>query len=366
MVTPSYYPARGGTETVVRNLSIMLNKKGVRTDVLTFNADQKRVPKWQGKTERIDGLTVYKIPGFNLLGIFRSEIMTMKVNIIPSRFANVIKDYDLIHFHELDFSFPFFSAFIKKPKILHFHGIWVQFLKRYALSRLLMKHLTDYYISISRQMTEELIDLGIDENRILYLPNGVDADLFKPNMPKEDNLLLFVGRVAFNKGLHTLLKSLRFLEKPIRLAIIGPMDNTYRTCIMKLIDEENQKGKNEITYLGAMDQVDIVKWYQKASIFILPSYWEGFPVTILEALACETPVIATPVGGVPEIVKDYETGILTPLNNPIALAQKIQYLLDNAEVRKKFGREGRKQVIKHYSLDASVERLCRIYTQIDF
>lgn len=364
MVAPSYYPAKGGTETVVRNLSISLNKKNIHTDVMTFNADQSRNTEWHGKIERIDGFSVFRISGLNLLRFFRSDTLTMKVNVIPGRFTKILKGYDIIHFHELDFSFPFFSVFVKKPKILHFHGIYVQYLKRYHLSRMLMKHSVDYYISISRQMTEELVDLGINKNKILYLPNGVDTDAFKPYVPKEDNLLLFVGRVAPNKGLHILLESLRFLEKPIRLAIIGPVDSIYHPYIMKLVEEENQKGKHEITFLGAMDQMDIVTWYQKASIFILPSFCEGFPVTVLEALSCETPVIATPVGGIPEIVKDYKTGILIPLNNPAALAQAIQHLLDNKEARRRFGREGRKQVIENYSLEASVEKLIKIYKQI--
>lgn len=227
-----------------------------------------------------------------------------------------------------------------------------------------MKHLVNYYLSISKQMTEELFDLGIDRNKIGYLPNGIDTNVFKPHEQKEENLLLFVGRVTPNKGLHILVKSLRYLEKPVRLAIIGPLDRDFRPYVLKLVKDENQKGKHEITYLGTMDNADTVGWYQKASLFVLPSLFEGFPVTILEALSCETPVMATPVGGIPEVVKDHETGILTMSNNPVALAQAIQHLLDNKKVRTKFGREGRKQVIKHYSLDASVEKLCGIYRQI--
>jgi glycosyltransferase involved in cell wall biosynthesis len=114
-----------------------------------------------------------------------------------------------------------------------------------------------------------------------------------------------------------------------------------------------------------MDQADIIKWYQKASLFVLPSFGEGFPVTTLEALSCETPVIATPVGGIPEIVKNYENGILIPPNDPAALARAIQYLLENKKIRTKFGREGRKRIIKHYSLEASVKKLCWIYEQLN-
>jgi glycosyltransferase involved in cell wall biosynthesis len=366
MITPCYFPVKGGTETVVRNLSILLNKANIHTDVLTFNTDQWRTPIWQGKIENNDGFSIYKIPALNLLGVLHSYRLTMRVNLIPSRFMNVLNKYDILHFHELDFSFPLFSSLVRKPKILHCHGLDVQFLRRYWISRVLMKRLTDYYIAISRQMTNEMVGLGISRDRIFYVPNGVDVNLFKPYGSKKDNLLLFVGRVKANKGVHVLVKALRYIEKPVQLAIIGPMDNNYRPYILGLIEDENRRGKHKIRYLGQMDNTNIVKWYQKASLFVLPSFNEGFPVTILEALACETPVVATPVGGIPEIVENYNTGILTPRNDPAALANAIQHFLENKDDIVKFGREGRKQVINNFSSETHVKKLSSIYKQLTF
>jgi glycosyltransferase involved in cell wall biosynthesis len=264
----------------------------------------------------------------------------------------------------MDFSFPFFSFMVRKPKVIHFHGIDVEFLKRYHLSRMIMKHLLNYYISISRKMTDQLLDLGINRHEIAYLPNGVDVNLFRPNGEKTDNLLLFVGRVTLHKGLNVLVKSLHYLKKPVHLVLIGPVENTEKTTIFKLIEDETQRGQHKITYLGVMNNVDIIKWYQKATLFVLPSFYEGFPITIIEALSCETPVVATPVGGIPEVVEDHKTGTLIPLNNPIALAEAIEYLLDNKGIRDKYGQEGRKKVIQTYSLEKSVEKLTQIYRQI--
>jgi len=367
MVTPCYYPIKGGTETVVRNLSISLNRKSVHTDVMTFNMDQRWNPRWQGRTETIDGITIFRIPALNWYPFTHSNRVTLGINLVPSRFTNILKHYDIVHFHEFDLSFPLSSSLIRKPKIIHCHGVDTQFFRRYHLSRMLLKHLAGLYISISRQMTEDLLTLGIHRNKIVYLPNGVDTSLYTPRGQKEDNLLLFVGRLTANKGLHVLVKSLGHLEKSVRLAIIGPAswDREYYLDVLESIEKETQKGKHEIIYLGAMDQPDIIEWYQKASLFVLPSFAEAFPVTILEALSCETPIIASSVGGIPEVVKDYENGILTPPNDPVALAHAIQYLLDNKEVRTRFGREGRKHVIKYYSLEASVIKLCEIYEQFN-
>jgi len=365
MVTPCYYPVKGGTETVVRNLSIALNKIGTHTDVMTFNMDRKWNPKWKGKTEKIDGITVFKIPALNWLPIEHSPRVTSGINLIPGRFTHLLKSYDIIHFHE-DLSFPLFSILVKKPKLFHIHGGITWEIKRSHLSKAILNHIADFYISISRKMEKDLLEQGIAKHKITYLPNGVNTKLFSPIRKKENNLLLFVGRITLGKGLHILLDSLHHLKEPVHLVIIGPADwsHKYYQDMLKLMEMENRKGRHQITYLGALDQTDVVKWYQKASIFILPSFGEGFPVVTLEALSCETPVIATPVGGIPELVRNHENGILVPPNESINLAKAIQFLLENKEIRTRFGREGRKRVVKNYSLEAVVKKLRRIYEQL--
>ena len=363
MVSPCYYPVKGGTETVVRNLAIALNKNKIHTDIMTFNVNQIRIPKWQGKIEKSDGITVYRIPALKLIDSYR---ITSGINFIPGKFFNFMQNYDIIHFHEFELSFPFFSFLIKKPKIIHLHGISYDFLKMHHISRFLLKHLAHVYISISKQMTKELIMLGIPKNKIVYLPNSVNVELFKPSKQKEDNMLLFVGRISKGKGLHVLIRSLQYLKRPVRLVIIGPpdQDRTYYRQILNLIRKENRKGKHEIKHLGSMDQTEVIEWYQKASICILPSFGEGFPVTVLEALACETPVIATPVGGVPEVVKNGQTGVLVPPNEPIILAKVMERLLENDDVRFCMGRKGRELVIKWYSLERAASKLIMIYKHL--
>jgi glycosyltransferase involved in cell wall biosynthesis len=365
MVTPGYYPVKGGTETVVRNLSILLNKSGVHTDVMAFNMNRKWNPKWSGKIEKIDGITVFKISGLDYLPITHSPRITLGVNLIPGRFAHILKKYDIIHFHEADFSFPLFSFHIKKPKILHIHGN-IDILKRDYIRRFMLKHIADLYIAISEQMRKDLTDLGIPKEKTAYLPNGIDVKKFCPSKEKEDNQLLFVGRITPGKGLHVLLKSLRYLKESTYLVIVGPSDWNlqYYQNALSTLKKINSEGKHKITYLGALDQAKIIELYQKASIFVLPSFSEGFPVTILEALSCETPVVATPVGGIPEVVRNYENGFLVPPNNPPKLAEAIQYLIDNKDIRTRMGREGRKWVTTNFSLDVITKKLCDIYQNI--
>jgi len=229
-----------------------------------------------------------------------------------------------------------------------------------------MKNVADLYISISSRVEKNLMELGISKEKIKYLPNGVNTKLFNPQGEKEDNLILFAGRITWGKGLHVLLKCLHYLKRSVRLVIAGSADWSlgYHQGMLTRIEKENQMGKHKIEYIGALDQQSIIEWYQKASIVVLPSFMEAFPVVILEALSCETPVIATPVGGVPEVIRSGKNGILVPVNNPEKLAEAIQYLLDNEDVRVRLGLEGRKLIKRNFSLDVIAKKLCNIYTNI--
>jgi len=214
-------------------------------------------------------------------------------------------------------------------------------------------------------MKKELIDIGIPGDKVRVLPNGIDTNIFYPQGEKEENLILFVGRVCREKGIDTLTRALTYLKTPTNLIIIGPKDWNPRhfSEILELIRKENEKGKHKVVYLGAKTREEIIKYYQKASMLVLPSQREGFPMVILEALACETPIIATNVNGIPEILQNNECGLIIPPNNPQKLGEAIQFLLDNKETRIKFGRKGRETVKKRFSMDAVVEKLCKIYDE---
>jgi len=366
MVTPSYYPIKGGAEAVVQNLAIHLNKIGVKTDILTFNMNQKWKPLWQAKIEKTDGITIFKIPALNWLPINHSDRITLGINLIPGRFRHHLKKYDIIHFHGADLTFPLFSCTVKKPKIFHCHGLSLDFYRRYHLSRWILKNTADIYIAISQNMQKQFIDLGIPQNKIRLLHNGICLKNFYPYKEKMDNLVLFVGRITYIKGLHILLESLPYLKTKTHLVIIGPpsWDIEYFKKMLTRIENENRKGIHKITYLGEQEPTNIIKWYQKASIFVLPSLIEAFAVVNLEALACETPVIATNVGGIPEVIHHGKNGILIPPNNPKKLAEAIQYLLDNKDLRTKLGREGRKLIMENFSYRVITRRLRRIYEEM--
>jgi glycosyltransferase involved in cell wall biosynthesis len=214
-------------------------------------------------------------------------------------------------------------------------------------------------------MKNDLIELGISEDRIKLLPNGVDTTLFSPSEKKEDNLLLFVGRITFIKGLHVLIESLNYIETPVRLVIFGPIDkySKYSEDILSAIERTNKIGKHKLYYMGKADQKDLTKWYPRASIFVSPSIRDAFPMVNVEALSCGTPVVSTNVGGIPEVICDGINGILVPPYDAKKLANAIEYLLCNENVRNRYGKEGRKWVEENLSIKALARRLIKIYEE---
>jgi len=226
--------------------------------------------------------------------------------------------------------------------------------------------MADIYVAISQCMQKELTELGVHPSKIRYIPNAVDTNVFQPDGNREENLILFVGRITFGKGLHVLLKALHYLKTKVHLVIIGPSDwdIQYFQEIENEIDQENRNGVHTITYLGEQGQDTIVQWCQKASIFVLPSYREACGLAILEALSCETPVVATDIDGIREVVVNGKDGLLVSTSNFMELASSIQYLLDNELVRTSFGREGRKRVLKDFSYDEAITRLSQIYKEL--
>jgi len=364
MVTPSFFPIKGGTETVVKNLSVGLNRIGIHTDVMTYNMEQKWRPVSRGETQNVFGLKVFKIPGLNWFPIEHSDRITSRINLIPGRFRGLFKNYDVIHFHDGgDLSFPFFSFLTRKPKILHLHGLNLDYYQRYFLGKFILKNVANLYIPIFQDISKELVRLGIKERKIKCLPNGIDIDVFRPILKKRSNMVLFVGRIDPLKGLHVLLKSIRMINRRVHLVIIGPhgWNRSYVSSVLTMVKRMKEYSNLTVTYLGELQIEKIVRWYQEASVLVRPdTQGASGGLTSLEALACGTPVIAT--GN--DIVKDGVNGILVPYNDSTKLADAIEYLLENEDVRIRLGKEGRLLIEKNYSNKVIVERLSHIYEKL--
>lgn len=171
-----------------------------------------------------------------------------------------------------------------------------------------------------------------------------------------------VARLRVEKGQKTLVKALVEVVKAIpavQLLMIG--DGPDKLELMRLSEDLGVSGN--IVWLGQQDQAEVYKLYVVMDVVVVPSLFEGFGLTAAEAMAAGIPVIASNVDGVAEVVKDGVTGALFPVGNWQALAESLIHLLNNPQLAKKFGQNGRDRVQEYFSLDQFSASMLRLYGQ---
>jgi glycosyltransferase involved in cell wall biosynthesis len=252
----------------------------------------------------------------------------------------------------------------------------------------------DLILGCSRHITDKVRQSFPSlAGRCQTLYNGVDLATFV-NDPKknekrlEPKQLLFVSKVSPEKGLHVLLEAFKeVVEKNpcVRLEVVGSL-NAWPLGFLIWLSEDSKVQKlasfhrkgsssyfdyltrrcvslnisNNVTFHGRIPHEEVVKFYQAADVFVLPSFTEAFNMDIIEAMACQVPIVATKVGGNPEAVEDGKTGLLVESGNSRALTNAILELLSNEALRRKMGKIGRKQV-ESLSWDNIVTNLLQLY-----
>ena len=190
-------------------------------------------------------------------------------------------------------------------------------------------------------------DYGADATRVRVIPNGCDSATFhlgdrasarhSLGVPPDAELVLYVGRLVAEKGLRELLEAMHLLaaQRPhLQLVMIGggPMQDELRTLTA---------GNDGVRLMGALSPEAVAQWMVAADLITLPSYSEGHPNVLVEALACGRPVVATAVGGIPEVV-DAACGVLIPSRDAAALAagltQVLEHTWDEAALSRRFSR----------------------------
>ncbi len=227
--------------------------------------------------------------------------------------------------------------------------------------------LTNHIISNSEAGKKILIErTGVKEEKISVIYNGVSAKKpcpvqVKENTKRRDRIKIgFIGRLTKLKGLIYLLESIAQLKnKKISLVLIG--DGPERENLEKLSRELNIE--NQVKFLGRKENA----WEYMANfdVFVLSSLWEGTPNVILEAMSQGVPVIATHVGGIPEMIDDGKTGFLTESKNPKVLAEKINYVLGLSQSElEEIIKKARKTVEEKFSLGKMINEHENLYREI--
>ena len=248
-------------------------------------------------------------------------------------------DFDIIdaHFYYPDgVAAALIAKYFGKPFVVTARGSDINLISQYRIPRSLIiwaAHKAQASIGVCNALISRLENLGADPSKLLVLRNGVDLNLFSPLDKVEarknlglmnGNLLLSVGNLIDLKGHDIAIKALQYIPG-VNLAIIGKG---------KLLDELKdlalRLGVHErVQFVGPVIQQSLSQWYSAADILVLCSSREGWANVLLESMSCGTPVIATAVGGTPEVVQSDHVGRLMSARTPECLAQCVQEIFSD-------------------------------------
>jgi starch synthase len=254
----------------------------------------------------------------------------------------------------------------------------------YALSswceRTALDH-ADAVIAVSGAMRDAVLELypQVDPARIEVIHNGIDPDEFRPD-PSTDALprygvdpgrpyVLFVGRISRQKGIDLLLEAVRSLDPSAQFVLCAGSADTaeLREEVARTVGEL-QRQRTGVLWLEEMvPRADLIQLITHAAVLAVPSVYEPLGIVNLEAMACETAVVASAVGGIPEVVADGETGLLVPYDptDPAgftaALAARIDELLADPGRAREMGAAGRRRVLEEFTWRSIAERTAALY-----
>jgi glycosyltransferase involved in cell wall biosynthesis len=226
---------------------------------------------------------------------------------------------------------------------------------------------SDFVVGVSPAATSDLVAGGFPADRVATIPNGIDINRrVEPAAVRaefdleEAELLVSVGRYVEEKDYPTLVDAVGLLisKHPRLRALIvgeGPLDR----ALQKKIDDAGLEKIVKLTGLRT-DAIDIAS---AADVFVLSSVSEGLPLALLEAMAHGRAVVATRIGGIPDLIADGENGVLVPTADPAALAEAIGRVLDDPILRTRFGEAGRACVARFHSEDAMLEDYEKLYLE---
>ncbi|MEX2583184.1 MAG: glycogen synthase [Gemmatimonadota bacterium] len=250
----------------------------------------------------------------------------------------------------------------------------------------------DGVIAVSAAMKEDVQALyGVDPDRVRVIHNGIDPEEYRPR-PSEEVLtrigvdprrpiVLFVGRITRQKGILHLVRAIEHMQSDAQIVLCAGAPDTEEigTEMTALVEEAKRSSSAPVIWVAEMlPKEEIIALYTHADVFVCPSVYEPFGIINLEAMACETPVIASAVGGIPEIVVPRETGLLVPFESEgdgsaeprdphgfsRALAAAVDELMSDSGRRSAMGKAARRRVLEHFSWSSIAEQTASFYAEL--
>lgn len=366
MMIQAYLPLLGGAERQLAALGPLLKNQGVDISVIT-----RRYPGLK-KFELIEGVPVYRLPAPG-----PKPVASLSFSLAALPLLGRLRP-DVIHAHEL--LSPTTTAVTAKrrfgipvvAKVLRGGALGdLAKLERKPFGRQRMqtfKQQVDHFIVISQEIDAELAAWGVAPEKRVFIPNGVDTQRFAPLRPPEKERLrqelglgvgdtaVYAGRLVPEKCVDQLIglwPQIREIYSRAQLLVLGTGPEEVRL---------KQLAGEGVHFLGNV--ADVAPYLQAADLFILPSATEGLSNAMLEALATGLPVVATRVGGAPDIITHQKSGWLVAPQQPDEWLEAILTLFTLVEKRHDLGSQGRQKVVASYGLAATAEKLVELYGRI--
>ncbi len=380
MVTTSYPRWKGDYSGIfIHNLAKHLVKLNHRVFVIS--------PFYRGSKEfeQIDGVKVFRFKygkqGWKSVGYGELvlDISLKKMFHIPIIlfFAHCLRriltldsqiDFDVIH---ANFSIPTgliacaTKKIIRKPVVVHLRYTRINDEPYFSMLRPLYRYTfskCDDIIANGSWLLDLVKKAGIKRTIGHNIPNGVDKHLFHHTTAKKiRNSLLFVGHLSENKGVTDLLEAFRLISTDIP----GTELHIYGTGPMRAaVQEFASRNRLRIFTHGIVSHEKVARIMNRYQIFVLPSIAEGTPNVVLEAMACGLPVVATRVGGIPDLIENGRNGILVEPEKPIEIANAVLRLLRNRTYAAKLAREARFTVESGHSWEKCALRVANVYRHV--
>jgi len=382
-VIPVFLPARGfgGPLHHLHAIAKIFQKKGHSVVIYTSSiANPSDLSETLPEKGYIDGILVKRYPVVcKIAGYW----------ITPSMFTDLERDeYDILHAHSARSFQCDLASLVSKLKHIPFivtaHGSIgspLDFDRGLRLQTLNIAHnviakrvfkIADKVIALNRFEKQHFLQIGVDANKIAIIPNGVLLEEFKRNYYNfkekheiEGKMVVFVGRLDRVKGLDTLIEAFHLVKRQnfhdVKLVLVGE-DWGFKKRLLELCTRYNMS--TDVLFIDHPTREDIISAYQASEMFVLPSNYETFSIAMLEAFACAKPVVATTVGGIPEIIVKGKHGFLVRPHDPKELAGAIIFLLRNEDAAKKMGLAGERLIAQQFSIDIVARNIENLYKDL--
>ncbi len=370
MVLSTPFPPEEGIGYYTYNLSKILIKKGHEVIVLTRSSKNKI------QKQEINGIKVIRAP-FIPLYPFYLYLHGLSMNKI---FKRLEPEIDIVHFHTplpsliktdlptlLTIHTPMLTDY-RLVKMRSLYGIFSKISARLVSypQELKLIQASDIITTLTNSVANELKEHYLNGKEVIVTSNGVDETIYYPNnnaVEKNKKYILFAGRIDREKGLFDLVECGKYIcnDRPDVFFIIAGKGRDLQKVQRKIRKAGLQ---DRFIFLGQVEKDKLVKLYQNATIFVLPSYHEGLPTVLLEAMSCGLPVIATDVRGNRDLISNGENGIIVRPRAPNKLAKAIITLLEDEKTKEILSKNARKTIEERYTWEAVSNKFISCYNSL--